>query len=481
MIQRLRRLGLRARVTLAFALGGLILSALLAGTTWGFARENLIRQRESTVIDRTVQNAAIVKAALVGGEQPGTVVNSLRSPTAAESVLVFDQRPFVAGGVSGDVFSNIPAEMRATINGGQPSRMRIDAGGATQLIVGIPLPAANASYYEIISLSDLDETLDSLAVSLLAAALVTTIAGGLLGWYAGRRIVRPLAGVGEAAEAIASGRLETRLDVRHLDPDLQRLGHSFNDMAQSLQDRIEADMRFASDVSHELRSPLMTLQASLQVLESRKDELSERARQAFDLLYEDVQRFQKLVEDLLEISRADAQSLSLDLDIVHLGELVRYAVRGSIHGRSVTVDVEPSAAAVLVKADKRRLERAISNLLDNAHKYGGGATDVLVRRGEESAQVIVEDNGPGVPELDRELIFERFNRGEESRRRGSGEGVGLGLSLVFEHMRLHGGSVWVEDRPDGETGARFVLELPVADTLDDDELLDIPNTEEQPA
>jgi signal transduction histidine kinase len=127
----------------------------------------------------------------------------------------------------------------------------------------------------------------------------------------------------------------------------------------------------------------------------------------------------------------------------------------------VPVDVDAALAGVVVHADKRRIVRVIANLLDNAAKYGGGATSVGLRRVEDGVQIAIEDRGPGVPEEDRALIFERFSRGASAGRRGSSDGVGLGLALVAEHVNLHGGRVWVEDRADGDEGARFIVQLPV--------------------
>jgi len=127
----------------------------------------------------------------------------------------------------------------------------------------------------------------------------------------------------------------------------------------------------------------------------------------------------------------------------------------------VPVELDAELAGEVVQADKRRIVRVIANLLDNAAKYGGGATSVSLRQADDGVQIAVEDRGEGVPEEDRELIFNRFNRGTVAGRRGRSDGVGLGLALVAEHVNLHGGRVWVEDRPDGEPGARFVVELPV--------------------
>ena len=235
-------------------------------------------------------------------------------------------------------------------------------------------------------------------------------------------------------------------------------------MAGALQERIERDARFASDVSHELRSPLMTLSAAVNVLETRREEMPERAQAALDLLAVEVGRFSQLVEDLLEISRYDAGAVRLELDEVRLAEFVMQAVAASPNDRTVPVELDSELAGVIAQADKRRLMRVITNLLDNARKYGDGATGVSLRRVDDGVQIAVEDAGPGVPEEERSVIFERFARGGGAGRRGAGEGVGLGLALVAEHVRLHGGQVWVESRPDGREGARFVIELPVVAT-----------------
>ena len=182
-----------------------------------------------------------------------------------------------------------------------PARMISTVHGKPALTVGVPLTTVGASYFEIVSLDELQSTLNSVGVSLIGATVLTTSLGVLLGIWASRRSVRPLADAALAAKAIAGGRLDTRLESTD-DKDLRELSTAFNDMAAALQLRVERDARFASDVSHELRSPLMTLSASIEVLQARRDEMPERAATALDLLVADVARFQNLVEDLLEIS-----------------------------------------------------------------------------------------------------------------------------------------------------------------------------------
>jgi signal transduction histidine kinase len=327
-----------------------------------------------------------------------------------------------------------------------------------QLAQGVRLPGEQAEYYEVVDLTPLEQTLSSLAALLLVTSVLTTLAGAALGWWASRGALRPLAEVSLAAEAIAGGRLDTRLSSLD-DPDLAVLASSFNDMASALEDRIERDARFASDVSHELRSPLMTLSASIEVLEKRRDEMPDRARAALDLLVGEIARFQQLVTDLLEISRVDAGQVHLEREPVDVAELVIQTVSASPH--PVPVRIDDDATEVILDVDKRRLVRVLDNLLDNAEKHGGGATGVSLAKVDGHVLIAVEDAGPGIEDEDRRRVFHRFSRGSGAGRRGSADGVGLGLALVDEHIRLHGGEVRIEDRPDGEQGARFVVELPL--------------------
>jgi len=143
-------------------------------------------------------------------------------------------------------------------------------------------------------------------------------------------------------------------------------------------------------------------------------------------------------------------------------ELVYQSV-SVLGGGGVPVIHDQDTEELVVRVDKRRFGRVIANLLDNAERYAGGATSVTVERADDSIRIAVEDAGNGVPEDERDIIFDRFSRGAEGGNRSTDTGVGLGLALVDEHIRLHGGRVWVEDRHDGGHGARFVVELPIVD------------------
>ncbi len=385
-----RRLGLRARITLAFTVGALLLSVILSVTTLALTRENLLNQREDAAAVIVYENAGIVQQQ-AGTVQPAALLSSLRTPLGSRPVL-YDGQDYVPRDPQFGQDA-LPEELQDVVLSGQPSRMRFELRGDMHLAIGIPISSKNVAYFEIVSLGDLEDTLGALSVSLVVASIVTTLAGAAIGWWASRRTLRPLAGVSTAATALAAGRLDTRLESSD-DPDLRPIAESFNDMAQALQDRIESDARFASDVSHELRSPLMTLAASIEVMNNQRDELPERSRAALDLMVADIDRFRQLVEDLLEISRFDAGVVRLELEEVHLAELVMQAVSHSTDA-DVPVDLDAELAGVVVQADKRRIVRVIANLLDNAAKYGGGATSVSLRQVDDGVQIAVEDRGEG--------------------------------------------------------------------------------------
>jgi signal transduction histidine kinase len=456
---------LRTRVMVSFALGAALLSVILSGATYLLTRRNLLEQRESAAISQAYRDAQImqsqVTAQTASSNQLDTSLQSVVTSAGSHPIIeVPDQSGTLVWGSTSTEFGldAVPMSLQRQVRAGEPGLMRIDVNGQPTLAIGMPIPSLGAHYYELVSLQDIEQTLDALTTVLLITMAGTTALGILLGWWVSGRVLRPLGAAGLAAEAIARGRMGTRLDDTP-DPDLEVLVGSFNHMAAALESRIEQDARFASDVSHELRSPLMTLSASMEVIESRRDEVPDGPlRSAIDLMSADLARFQQLVEDLLEISRYDAGAVRLDLSEVPILELVR-AVIASQH-LDVPVVTSPELLNTLVRVDKRRLSRVLANLLDNAQKYGGGPTRIEIDLVEDRVRLAVEDNGPGVPESDRQVVFNRFSRGASAGRRSAGsEGVGLGLALVSEHLRLQGGDVWVEDRPDGQPGARFVVDL----------------------
>lgn len=471
--RRLARLGLRARVTVAFALGGLILSVTLALATLALTRQSLVAEREDTAFAVAISNGRRVRNQLTPDidEQGLTrVIESLATADGSFPLLRFGDT-WIARDPQTFNQDDVPGELLALTSADQAARIRTTLRGRPAIVTGLPIPNFDATYFEALLLDDVESTLSSLALIVFSVAAATTLLSAFLGIWASRRTLAPLGEVRAAAESLAAGELDTRLDPP-ADADLAALVASFNEMARALEDRIERDARFASAVSHELRSPLMTLTASLEVLRNSYDELPPRSQTALDLLDADISRFQQLVQDLLEISRYDVGTAALDAEPVLLSEFVRQAVAHST-APDARVIVTDTAEDLVVLADKRRLAQVLANLLDNATKYG--APPVTITLDAEAGpgggiyRIVVEDHGPGIPADERLRVFDRFSRGAAGGRRGVDTGTGLGLSLVAEHVGLHGGRIWTEPRPDGLSGARFVIELPVGETSDRDD------------
>lgn len=463
LIPHLERLGLRSRLTLFFALGGLILSTTIAVTTLTLTRQNLLKTREETAFRVVTSNGIRVQARLtpeIDAEGLGAIIDSLSTSKGSYPLLRFGDL-WTASDTQVFNSENVPESLLKLANSSEAGTIRANLDGRPAVITVIPLPNRDATYFEAIFLEDVEATLNALGLIVLGVAAASTVLAASAGWWASRRTLTPLAKVTAAAESLAAGELDTRLEPP-ADADLASLAASFNEMAGALEDRIERDARFASEVSHELRSPLMTLNASVEVLNNSRANFDDRSRTALDLLTDDVQRFTRLVKDLLEISRYDVGSASLQAEELDISEFIRQAV---LHSSRPDAIVESSLAAqsTIVMADKRRLAQVIANLIDNAAKYGGGSIVISIGRRDDEVTLAVQDDGPGVPVAERAVIFDRFSRGSAGGRRGQDTGSGLGLSLVAEHVGLHGGRVWVEGRKDGHSGARFVVVLPLGE------------------
>jgi signal transduction histidine kinase len=449
------RPGLRARVTAAFAGGALVLSVVLTVVTFVWSRVHLLSERETAAAHQAASTAATLQPGLSAGQDPDTLVAALSVP-ADSTVLVMNGSRWASepDGATPDL---VPAPLRNRVLSGRADRTRYRPSDQPTLVAaGVPLSGGSGAVFVVVRLSQLDQALRTFATTLAAVAVATTLAGAAVGVWVGRLVLRPLRDAAAAAASIAGGRLDTRLPETS-DRDLGVLAVSFNAMVDALGQRIARDTRFTSDVSHELRSPLTALSTSAQVLSTRRDALSERDQAALDVLVDQLARFQRLVEDLLEISRADADAVDLSVEEVQVVDLVTHAMAGS--EPVVAVHVDPSVEDRRAMVDKRRIERVLANLVDNARIHGDGPVQVDLSAADSRIRICVDDAGPGVPDSERQRIFERFARGPGARRNHA-RGAGLGLSLVDEHVRLHGGTVWVESRPGG--GARFVVELPSA-------------------
>lgn len=453
------RHSLRLRAALAVGLTAMVISTSLAAAAYLTMSSSLVDDREEAGTRQAFINARLLRARLDPPPQDvGELLAGLEAGPSGGSLLELRGQWYSS---SLDLErSRLPSALRALVEQGEAGTQRINGPDGVELAVGVPVGTVDARYYEVTSFAETEAALTTMRTVLAVGALIATAVGAIVGVVLSGRILRPLREVAGVARRIVSGTTEVRLDASG-DADLQPLTDAFNEMLDALDERVLREAAFASDVSHELRGPLTTLSAAVHVVNRRRDDLPADVVESVDALDDQVQAFNELVLDLLEISRFDAGTARLEsrpIDLVRFCEEV-IADRG-LDVRVDTAGVDPTDAdGAECPVDPRRLQQALANLLDNAERYAGGATRVGVVRDGDVVRIEVDDEGPGVPSAERESVFNRFVRGAVGRRAGSPSGTGLGLALSRRHIELHGGRLWVDDRPGG--GARFVIELPV--------------------
>ena len=454
-MSRSRLFGLRGRVAVGFALTGLLVALAVAVAGYVLARRYLLDQREDAARSQAYAHARLVRSALRASDADlAALMASIDGGNASDAALRYQGEWYatVLGGADA-----VPRDLTRVVGDGHAGLQRTaGAAGRPLLAVGVPVRAVDAEWYEMFPLDDVDHTLSLFARASSVAAVAASIVAGGLGWAGAGRAVRPLAPIGAAAARIAGGDLATRLPVP-ADAELRPLVVAFNDMAAALEARVERETRFTADVTHELRSPLAAMRASVDVLQRRRATFAPDAAAVLDVLTQRVAGFERTVVELLDIARTDAGTAELRTEPVDLEALLRDQLDEHAPGaRLVMADGAPRE----VVADPRRLAQALANVMVNAGVYAGGTTQVTVAASDGVVRIDLDDEGPGVPPDERDTVFRRFARGSAGVEAGTGTGTGLGLALVEEHLRLHGGRAWVEEAPGG--GARFVLELPAS-------------------
>ncbi len=345
-----------------------------------------------------------------------------------------------------------------------------DGGTVPGIVVGQQLQVRGVGPYELYLAYDFSgaaQTLTFVQATLWVSGLALVALIGGITWFVLRSVTVPIGEAAETSAQLASGDLEVRLPVRG-DDELAMLGRSFNAMADSIQTQIAelaelslVQQRFVSDVSHELRTPLTTIRLAADMLNDQRDAFDPTTARAAELLHAQVQRFETLLTDLLEISRYDAGSVQLEREptsLAHLAEDVIASMHqlAEQHGSSVRL-VAPGGHS-LVEMDARRIRRIVRNLLGNAIEHGEGRPIVVTVDSDQNAVALgVRDFGLGMRPEEVEHVFDRFWRADPSRVRTIG-GTGLGLSIALGDARLHGGrlEVWSELG----RGSHFVLTLP---------------------
>lgn len=338
------------------------------------------------------------------------------------------------------------------------------------IVVGSPVEIPLAGKYELYLVFDLSseqQTLIFLQQTLLLGGLALMIIIGSVAYFVTSWIVRPVKVAAEVSAEIADGALDIRLLEKGEDV-IASLAKSFNRMTDSLQQQInklasvsKMQQRFVSDVSHELRTPLTTIKLAGDVIFEKRKNLDPSLRRSAEIMHSQIERFEALLNDLLEISRYDAGAVRAELEIHDLNQIVAMAISSLdplAAKKGSRVDVKLPPGEVLAELDARRIERLLRNLLANAIEHGE-AKPIVVAVGvsEDAVAVSVTDNGVGMTKAQLERVFDRFWRADPARKRTTG-GTGLGLAISLEDTLLHGGELDVYAKP-GE-GATFRLTLP---------------------
>ncbi|MFF1819691.1 sensor histidine kinase [Kribbella sp. NPDC058245] len=297
------------------------------------------------------------------------------------------------------------------------------------------------------------ETVTTVTKYLLVGFPILLVVVGVAGWFLAGQALGPVERIRRRVQGIGAGDLGERVPVPETQDEIAKLAATMNEMLDRLQAGQATQRRFVADASHELRSPLATLTAALEVAEA--DPTGRAWQELSQLMGAETERMGRLVEDLLLLAKADDAGLRMQRTDVDLDDLVEAEVqrlRGSAPDLTVTGDIHP----VRISGDPARLSQLIRNLVDNAARAAHSTVRLTASEADGAAVLTVEDDGDGIPEGDRQRVFERFVRLDSSRARTSG-GSGLGLSIVQEITKAHGGSITLTPRAGGGTTATVTL------------------------
>lgn len=505
-VMRLWRRNIQLRIVVTTLLMSLSVVLLLGFVVIGQVRNGLLdakvkaSQSQATGGFTVAEQKAVSEASAAGNDstEPGgdqvqnvvewttTLVNSLSSGgQGAFDVVTLSPAsadgdtgglgPRASGGVQWDL--SVPVELRERVDEGTSAvqsytRIHYDNGQESQpgLIIGKQVSDPNSKPYQLYYLFPLTQEEKSLSLvkgTLATAGLFVVVLLGAIAWLVVRQVVTPVRMAAGIAERLSAGRLQERMKVSGED-DIARLGEAFNKMAQNLQLKIQQledlsrmQRRFVSDVSHELRTPLTTVRMAADVIHDARVDFDPVTARSAELLADQLDRFESLLADLLEISRFDAGAAALEAEPIDLREVVRKVVSGAeplSERKGTRIRVLGDQQPVVAEADARRVERVLRNLVVNAVEHGEGR-DVVVKLAAAggAVAVAVRDYGVGLKPGEATRVFSRFWRADPARARTTG-GTGLGLSIALEDARLHGGWLQAWGEPGG--GSQFRLTLP---------------------
>lgn len=417
---------------------------------------------------QSVMNAA--RTAIQDASSSGLVA-IFRAPNQEPSLISpqdFASTELTGGVITQDLRDEVTAN--ADQQYWQSAQLDVRGVGVPGVVVGSQLNIPGAGVYELYIGYDFEQaaqTLQFVQQVLWISGIGLLVLVGAIAWYVTRLVVGPIRNAAQTSEKLASGDLEVRIPEKGEDV-VATLAKSFNEMADSLQGQLSTledlsvmQQRFVSDVSHELRTPLTTIKLAGDVLYNNRDQLDATSRRSAELLHTQIERFEKLLADLLEISRYDAGSVVLELEATNVAALVQDVVSSMSplaeqHGSELILHAP--GGHLDAQIDPRRIRRVITNLIGNAIEHGENKPiEVFVDSNETAVAVSVRDHGVGMEAEQLENVFSRFWRADPSRQRTLG-GTGLGLAISLEDTRVHQGKldVWAAL----QQGAVFRLTLP---------------------
>ena len=448
----------RRRLTVTFVLIAALSAGVIAFVSFALVRADRYRSFHERAVSSSALALSLAGAADRNNDVEITaeeVAMHLGSRQSFEVVAVSDEE--AVSSVASIDEDELPSEFETSSEDPDFAHQEIEIDGRSYLVVRPQETVDGVALNVLFSAGALERQMDRLASIMLRTWLGVVVLAGLVGLVVARRALRPVARASEAARSLAEGLLETRLPVDRHD-EFGAWAVSFNEMADALQEKIEALMdaharerRFASDVAHELRTPITGLVASASLLRSKLGKLDPDTRWSAERLLGQVTRMKALVEELLEMSRFDEGRETVSREKVAPQDFVNslLAQRGWTGLVRCEIEITPQMA------DGRRLERIVGNLIDNALEHGDGEIRLRWSTADAWMTIAVSDEGPGIDQGDLSRVFDRFYKADPSR---SG-GTGLGLSIALENARILGGGISVENL---ESGTRFTVRLPLS-------------------